>query len=286
MSNNCTKFVQYIKILDKYKTLSGLLVKKGYIRKFISYNKFENNYTKIPDNYKKNKLTKKQKEKYCGSKKILSKNNNIYKKIKNKFKDCKYYYIHYNFSKTFLVYIKNKKVYVYTIPKKYYFEDKNLNYKKNIWKYIELIGKYNPTKIFIGKSIKTNITKKNKLYGSKYDGNSILLFLNNNKYIFIKDTEIYELNIPNNDKIIKFYSCIDNDDMSIPIAIGTKNIYFLNKYKYISNDNFSKNINYENIYNIKDFSIFDKKIHNIKKKSIFELFNLTNFMTILDIKKV
>ena len=85
-NNNFSKFVQYIKIIGlnkgitHYKTLSGLLVKNLYIRKFISYNKFEDKYTKIPDDYIKKKLTKKQTEDFCGSKKLLTKNINFFTK--------------------------------------------------------------------------------------------------------------------------------------------------------------------------------------------------------------
>ena len=43
----------------KYDVIKGLEDKeKGYVRKFISYNKFEEEYTKVPDDYKKKILVK------------------------------------------------------------------------------------------------------------------------------------------------------------------------------------------------------------------------------------
>ena len=60
--------------------------------KYISYNKFENKITKIPDGFRKYTMSKKQiKEDYCGNIKYLDKNNKEYLEIKKKMKGYKKY---------------------------------------------------------------------------------------------------------------------------------------------------------------------------------------------------
>ena len=59
-------------------------------------------------------------------------------------------------------------------------------------------------------------------YDPKFDGNTILLLVNN-YYIYISNN-IQKFKI--NDEIIKYYSFVGNNDVPYPLAIGKKNIYF------------------------------------------------------------
>jgi hypothetical protein len=132
----------------------------------------------------------------------------------------KYFIIDCENTKSFLIYIK-KDVYIY---------------KKN-----KLIEHYVPEKIFIGKSPYTNMPKYSLQYGKKYDGNTILLLLNNNNYVFISDNNIFNFKT-NNDKILKFYSFIVNNNSVLPIAFGQKYIYFFNYPNgYLDKSEFPKN---------------------------------------------
>jgi hypothetical protein len=244
---DCSKLAIYEK--EYSLTLIGLEDKKGYIRKFISYNNFEKEYTKIPDDYKK-KLKNKNTDEYCGPIKLM-KNNEIYKEIKKKYSSYKTYFIHYNGGRPYLVYIKNKDIIIYSIP-----EDKidislyEPNENKNKWMYINLVEKYKTKEIFIGKSPLIDMTKFSGGYGTYFDGNTILLLLNNNNYVYIGNY-IKEFKI--NDKIEKYYSFVGNNDVPYPMAISKKNIYFFNYPSgYLSIDEFPKFKNNKDLQKIFD----------------------------------
>ena len=163
-------------------------------------------------------------------------NNELYKKIKEKFKDYKSYFIHNNYDKPFLVYIKNNDVHIYKKSNTYY--EKNSKSSKIIDNksiYIEFVKSYNYKKIFIGKSPKCESTIFSKGYGSKFDGNSILLQIDTNKYVFI-GVDIYEFKI--DDTINEYYSPVGNNDVPYPVALGSKNNYFMLDKTYVSNDKF------------------------------------------------
>jgi len=247
----------------------GLNIRKGYIRKWIDYNLFEDKETKIPKNSKEIKLNKKTIQYYCGNKNRLEKNNDQYKAIKEKMKGYKTYFIHDNNKRPLLVYVKDN-VYIYRLPKTYYVKasDKDKNDSKNKWFYIELYKKYTPKKIFIGKCIKA---KRFDSDGPKSNGNSILLLLENSKYLYI-GSEIYQFSTDMNDVIVKYYSSIGNNDVPYPVAVGTNNVYFMLDKKYVAINKFPKNmtdIDWTNSYDLfyfgtKPFYKHSCKIKNIK----------------------
>ena len=182
--NDCSKFVIYEKKYEtgffiksiKYDIIQGLEDnQKRYVRKFITYNKFEDKYTKVPEDYKKIKINKNIINDYCGSKVLLEKNNQYYQEIKKKHIGYKSYFIHWNGGTPFCVYVKNKEVYIYNIPENVYIEDSLISYNRsdNIWMYVNLYEKYNAEKVFIGESPK-NYTD------DKCPGNTILLKMKNN----------------------------------------------------------------------------------------------------------
>ena len=115
----------------------------------------------------------------------------------------KKYYIHNNGGRPYKVIITSKEAYIYECV---YTEDDKCNYDKLVKKYI-IINKY------IGKHPK-----------NKYIGNSIILQLSKNKYVYIGH-KVYEFSI--NDTIIKYYSIVGNSDVPYPLAVGENNVYYL-----------------------------------------------------------
>lgn len=89
--------------------------------------------------------------------------------------------------------------------------------------YINLVKKYKVNKIFIGTSPLIKMTDFSRGYGKYFDGNTILLLLSNNNYIYIENS-IEQFKI--NDQIEHYYSFVGNNDIAYPMAIGKKNIYF------------------------------------------------------------
>ena len=184
-------------------------------------------------------------------------------------KGYKTYFIHDNNKRPLLVYVKDN-VYIYRLPKTYYVKasDKDKNDSKNKWFYIELYKKYTPKKIFIGKCIKA---KRFDSDGPKSNGNSILLLLENSKYLYI-GSEIYQFSTDMNDVIVKYYSSIGNNDVPYPVAVGTNNVYFMLDKKYVAINKFPKNmtdIDWTNSYDLfyfgtKPFYKHSCKIKNIK----------------------
>ena len=146
----------------------------------------------------------------------------------------KQYLIHDNGGRPFLVVINEKNVYIYKVPKNNLLTE----YKKK--DYTELIKEYkNVKKVFIGKSKKPNENAVyHSVYGSKYNGNTILLEIKPKKYCLIADTII---EFSTKDTIEKYDSPVGNNDVPYPVAYGTNNIYFfLDKQIYIPKDSVEK----------------------------------------------
>ena len=235
---DCDQFVFYYKLdkrTKKNKRIKGLLSKnKKHIHKWVSYNKFELKPVNIPDNYIKYspKCFHSGKHSFndylCGSKIVLKKNDipelNHYNYRK--------YFIHNNGGRPFLVYTDMNNVYIYKVDNKF-----NENYiieDKYYWRlYSHLVKKYfNVTKVFIGKSKLNEITKRSGMYGREFNGNSILIHVTDNKYIYIGN-QIFSFDLTN-DSILKYHSPIGNSDVPYPIIIGKVNVYFMLDLVYIN----------------------------------------------------
>ena len=209
--------------------------RKGYIYKFIDFNNFENKEIEIPEGYKYVKHSKNWVKEYrCdSSKQVLKKNNSEYKKIKKEMVGYKKYFTHNNGGRPYLVYVGKNDVHIYIRDdKKYYIDWDNYSDddKKNAWMYVKLVGKYKPMSVFIGKSPLNEMTEFNGV-GKKFDGNSILLKIANNRYVFI-GAYVYEFST-NNDNIIAYRSPVGNNDVPYPFAYGEKNVYFMLDETYI-----------------------------------------------------
>ena len=230
---NCKDLVIYEKKVKKWFGLQtehlrvvGLKGPDDTIYKFISYNKFEENPTKIPNGYKKIRVSPKLRKYYCGTKKLLDKDNELFKKIKHT--GYKKYFIHHNYERPYLVYLGKKDAYIYEKP-----NDKEIDWsaysKKsdddNKWMYVKLVKHIKFIKSFVGKSPINNMTKYSGGHGKKFDGNTILLQKNKNTYVLIY-IGIEEFKVFN-DEIVKFVSPVGNNDVPYPYAIGKNNMYFL-----------------------------------------------------------
>lgn len=269
---DCSKFVRYEKREKNYiYSLEGLEViknKEKYIHKKIGddMNKFEKRITKIPKGYRKKNLNDKNSKDWikkleCDtSKQLLKKNNDEYKNIKKQLQNSKkYYFIHDNGGRPYLVYIYKSDVYIYKFDEEKYYLDSDCLSRKdknNKWIYTKLVKKYiKPVNIFIGKSHENyEISKLSGAYGDEYDGNSILLHINKkgnkNTYVLI-GKGINQFTI--NDSIQKFYSPVGANNVPYPFAYGNKNLYFLvsNKYlpyKHIDMDDKLKNMEPIDVY--------------------------------------
>lgn len=205
----------------------------------------------------------------------------------------KSYLIHDNGGRPFQVIISGKRVYVYRVPKKLSDEEfdkwwdgkKSINFSKQLNYYSELITEFkNVKKIFIGENtIKKSFFKT--LFSKNDSGNTILLNISKNKYVFIGDS-IYSFETKN-DKIKKFYSPIGRMDVPYPVAVGEKYVYFLigDKKCYLSKDEFS-NISkidkkgYDELWGVQGLLVVNSKQNTKKAKLLKKCKKLLKFKTI------
>ncbi len=262
---DCSKFVRYEKHNSKTrstKMLDGLEIRKGYIHTEIGINEFENEETKIPKGYKKARLNKKFYKEWLGKyhcnekRELLTKDNDLYKKIKSSLSaKTKIYFIHDNGGRPFIVYITQKspssyKVSIYGNDKEIFYtreSDWYTNLLKNRWMYVKHIGTYTSQKVWIAKGYNWDwigrkipslaLDGQDMWYHKMFDGNSILLQITKDKYVFIGLT-IVEFKLVKGDTIANFYSVVGGNDVPYPVVIGTKNVYFMFDFKYVPVDKF------------------------------------------------
>jgi hypothetical protein len=148
------------------------------------------------------------------------------------------------------------------------------NQSKNKWMYIKLVDKFKHKKVFIGKSIKNERTTFSGGYGKYFDGNSILLNLSKNKYVYIGES-IYSFETKN-DKILEYHSPVGNSDVPYPVAVGEKYVYFLIKNCYLQKiefEDFPKKYRwddhaYSKLYGQNEFSSKGKTLKQKRKNNL------------------
>lgn len=182
---------------------------------------------------------------------------------KQKWVKLKCYKILDNYNYPFLVVIeKNNIIKIYKFKDEKY--AKNLTNKISIDNYDELVKEYKVIDYIIGKSSGKVTMSNHKPNSSKYfDGNTILLKLNDKKFVYIGDS-IYEFNIENDDKFIKYYSLVGNNAVPYPVLVGKNNIYFMLDKTYIPLNKFPNNINLEESYY---YYYGHNRIYDKKKKT-------------------
>lgn len=242
--NVCKKFSRYKKKSGQITyVIYGLELEKGYIHEPISTNQFKINATKIPEGYKKYNSKYSH---WCDPNKTLIKPNNPeFSAIEKATVGYKMYYTLDNGSEPFLVYVNDENALVYRIPENRYYQDNDYKSPLKHHLYVDCVAVFDYKRLLIGTSPQTIYTTFSGGYGPRFDGNSILLHIENNDYVFIGDC-IYRFKTPKDDVIEKYYSTVGNSWVPYPIAIGKKNIYFMLDLTSVSNEYF------------KDFSLENK----------------------------
>jgi len=146
----------------------------------------------------------------------------IYKWIKVK-ENIKAYYIHDNGARPYKVEVSDKSVEIYS----------GIEYN-------ELVKSLTVKEIYIGQSPCNNNIYISDACGVFGKGNSILLHLNEKKYMYVGH-EIYLFKI--DDDVEAYYSVIGNNDVPYPVLLGTKYVYFMLDYEYIPRDLFKAKMN-------------------------------------------
>lgn len=86
-------------------------------------------------------------------------------------------------------------------------------------------------RVFIGKSPRNNMTNVSKNYGKKFDGNSILIEVGTNEYIFVGSSI---MKFQSKSKIIEFVSPVGNMNVPYPFAVDDNGNYYLFNLKVIA----------------------------------------------------
>lgn len=213
--------------------------------KWVSYNKFSKFGKKVP-NWENIDVPKGVYEEF-----IEGKNEKNIKVLTNLNKK-KHYFTLDNGGRPFCTYIIGKKVIVYkekkNSDKDYEFMWKWFHYldlPENI-RYSEKIKTFTTKKIYIGKSPKNEMTKFSGGYGEKWDGNTILLELTGNKYVYLGET-ITEFTLQKGDKVEKYWSPVGNSAVPYAFILGEKNVYFMWDMMYIPKDILFKGVDMDKV---------------------------------------
>jgi hypothetical protein len=200
-----------------------------------------------------------------------NKKNMEYSKIYKKHKGWKHYLIHDNGGRPFLVYVSPKKKIVDIYKIDYKRKKFNVEEYGKIYTYTIFVKSFRYKKIFIGKSLKNKMTKDSGEYGSKYNGNTILLEISKHKYIYIGEI-IGSFKTKQN--IIKYYSHVGNNNVPYPYAIDKDGRYYLiiNNVILLKMDKKYKNDPYEYYYGdkIKNKRDYNRKYKRLRMKVIHQ----------------
>lgn len=166
-------------------------------------------------------------------------------------KGVKSYFIHDNGGRPFRVEVSGKNVEIYYgSPAK--LPNGTSNY--DTLDYSNLVKKLTVKEIYVGQS---NCISAPNTCGAFGKGNTVLLHVSRNKYIFVGES-IYEFTM--DDEVDKYYSLIGNNDVPYPVLLGTKNVYFMLDREMIPREVFKVNMSnvewadaYQYFYGFKDF---------------------------------
>lgn len=153
---------------------------------------------------------------------LCCKNNAFFSKSIDDVKDWKSYFTHYNYCRPYCVYINlhDSEVVIFKIDDSKATEENQDDYAST---YTHFVSSFTPQKIFIGESPLNEMTEFSAGHGPDFDGNSILLKMDTNEYIFICDMIF---SFKSKHEIITFVSPVGNNDVPYPYAIDTENNYY------------------------------------------------------------
>ena len=146
----------------------------------------------------------------------------------------KYYDIHDNGGRPFRVYVDGNNVAIY--------KDINTGTFNEEANYSKLIKEFTVNDIYIGKSTGNAEGADHRPNEAKsFIGNSILLHLSGNTYVYI-GTSIYKFQM--DDKVDKYFSMVGRNDVPYPVLLGTENVYFMleSDHSYIPRDMLPANL--------------------------------------------
>lgn len=188
-------------------------------------------------------------------------------------KGVKSYVTHDNGSRPFRVEVSGKHVEIYKGRHKK-LPDGSEDW--NTMEYNELVKKLTVKEVHVGQSPCNSAIYMSDACGAFGKGNSILLHLSGNKYMFVGDC-IYEFSMEDNFEA--YYSVIGNNDVPYPVTIGTNYVYMMLDHIFIPRDLFKAKMNsaewadaYAYYYGFKDLetgekiSCFKKYKSNVKER--------------------
>ncbi|AYV79066.1 MAG: hypothetical protein Faunusvirus2_13 [Faunusvirus sp.] len=182
----------------------------------------------------------------------------------SKYQHGRKYYTHNNGGRPYVVYLANKTtVAIFAVDTK------------------RLIKVYNNVeKVFVGRySIKS---RRGKIYRAKFTGNSILLKLAGDKYVFIGHC-VYEFKAV--DDIKYYYSLVGNSDVPYPVAVGERFVYFMLDSMYINKSDlaafiqeYGGSVDWENAYEYYYKLVANK--NKLANKAGIEIHKMKNYKLI------
>jgi len=142
----------------------------------------------------------------------------------------KKYYVHDNGGRPFLVIVSRLEINVYAGL--YDYISKNVTYQTLIL----------TVKKYAGYWIGTHKTPSSMAKWAR--GNTILIKVENKKYIFVGD-EVFSFETT--DDIYDYHSEVGNNDVPYPIALGTDNLYFMTERTRVERNEIRMDITFENL---------------------------------------
>lgn len=236
-----SKFVTYRKktksLFSKFETIHtirGVQFEPNKLHKSIDFNCFEEKATGIPLGFKRiNNPTKKwiKNHAYDPSRRPLLKTDKLVENMEKKYNQWKYYFIHSNGGRPFIVYLKGKRADIFARPTEqnqpYILNsDWKQHMAENKWQYIIHVKSFtNVVKAWIGQSPKTPMTEFSGGYGPAFLGNSIILSLPKNNNICIGGQLITRFRTQT--PITEYWSPVGNNDVPYPVAFTSKAAFFM-----------------------------------------------------------
>lgn len=167
---------------------------------------------------------------------IVANKNGVkrWNKLNTKNKEIKHpntntYFTHNNGDRPYLIYLGDHDAYIYIIDGSIKYDElETLDDQNRIFAYTNKVKHFRFQKAFIGKGLYRENTI---IYDPEFDGNTVLLKINNYKYIYIGEI-IYEFST-NNDNITEYYSVVGNNDVPYPVAFSDKFAYFMYDKLYL-----------------------------------------------------
>jgi len=133
-----------------------------------------------------------------------------------------------------------------------------------IFKFFKSIKDYE--RVFIGKSPKNEMTEYSGGFGKGFDGNTILINLKDNMYMFIGG-EIYTFKT--SEEIVKYVSSVGNNDVPYPCAYTKNYVYLMTEYIYYPKKLAQGEDEYGVYFgHVKDVNLDKKQVHEIANKKI------------------